>query len=112
MEKIANLSEFEEDEHFHFYTLECTNSVIQKFHESSAFIAGGVPSCASVWVRIKLGLFLFFQPKYQDGFEGNPERGRLGISIKRHFDNLGPVTCHSPEVDLQKVAFGPINNLW
>ncbi len=46
-----------------------------------------------------------FQPKFQDGFEGNPERGALGIRMKTHFENHGLDTFHVCQVDLQKFAF-------
>ncbi len=46
-----------------------------------------------------------FQPKFQDAFEGNAERGPLGIRMKPRFENLGLDTSLVSQVDLQKFAF-------
>ena len=45
-----------------------------------------------------------FQPKFQDRFEGNPERGLLGIRMKPHLENLDLDTFPVSQVDLQKFA--------
>ncbi len=46
-----------------------------------------------------------FHPKFQDAFEGNPERGPLGIRMKPHFENLGLDTFPVSQVNLQEFAF-------
>ncbi len=46
-----------------------------------------------------------FRPKFQDAFEGNPERGPLGIRMQSHFENLGLDTFPVSQADLQKFAF-------
>ena len=45
------------------------------------------------------------QPKFQDEFEGDPERGPLGLCMKPNFENLGLGTFPVSLVDLQKFAF-------
>ena len=45
------------------------------------------------------------QLKFQDGFEGNPEGGPLGIYMKSHFANHGVGTLPVSQVDLQKFPF-------